>query len=794
MNSMTSRLRDNFVFKHYAYNCKRNKRIWIVLTVLNAIGFPLFNLTALDNNGMGIITVISIMSQIAACASGIFLVYSSFDYLYNKSLVDMAFSAPLTSSQRFWSNFASGITVYLSPYIGGCILGCVIGSFVSLTETGKEVFQSFPIYPTMMQLMTVVLLAMIMLYVMTLLVVVCCGNLFESVAYTIVINAIIPIAISVTVFASLMNIFGLNNDSLAMDLISFTSPFGIIMGIVYLQFGGAYTPYAAESYSLGIWQLRYILPIVLTIAAIVALSFLLFKRRKAEHTGRPFVFKLIYYILISAVTYSIIALFFGIDDSVEAFFGAIILSSIVYLIAEVITNRGFKRFGWSVLRYTMTIALSSLFILVLRNTNLFGFETRLPSANNIKYAEISYSGYYNNFGLPSVDQYYYRSNMVETPKYYNAEDIEIITNLHEQIINDHKNGVEYNNSYSYSTIEINYTMKFGLPMIREYRVPDEVLEMFKSLDTSTEFKTEAAKTLASYVERSKDISLANIYYGGEQYIFENFKSEYGINTKELAEAFYKDIMEETEKDYFAPTQAPIAKILLQVPRNEGSFNGGVYGYSTEVFYIKANYTNAIEYLTSHGLGDYIESNKSQSILPDELYGLFLIAPPEGNNSSSTYYSDVDSMYAKEYPVGYYNERHFVSSNYFSGSDYNQNLLMKRLLITDKVRELLSVAQPIYKTDVPCYMIGNEYTNQTYLIPPEYSALAAEVFASADAVSTSIDSDLEEKYFNMGIKLEWDVRENAYWYYSESIGLSVYVTLDGEEYFYSNDGTKVFITR
>lgn len=778
MTSMISKLKDSLWFKHYVYNCKSNSRIWIVLTVLSALGFPLFMVSASAvDSSLEALMVIAVMSQAAACASGIFLVYGTFNYLYNKSLVDMAYSAPLTTAQRFWSHLCAGLTVYLTPYLGSSVLGLIIGQFT----LSDDILEQFPMFPTMLRFMVLILLAMLMLYAMTVLVVVCCGRLFEGVAYTLILNAVIPVAIAITLGVVLGDIYGLDINSAMIDSLAVSSPFGVVLG--------AFT--AIDSYGyvsvspINIWSLRYLLPILLVIAGLLALSFLLYKRRKAEYTGRTFVYKLMYYVLITGVTYCVIALFMGMDDGVSdggMFLSALILSAIIYFIAEVITNRGFKKLGWAALRYALTVIASAVIVWTLTATELFGLPYRIPSANSIQSVSVDYGGYYDGMDMSL-------SNRAGAIRFTDPADVQAVLDLHNILVENYQNGDydEYSVYYygeGSQEISFSYNLKFGGTMSRQYRIPGDMADMLKQLDSSEEFRRALAEQYTSGVADYNNAFIANIYYGDDLQIY-GAGSEYQIDLNVLMQNLYQDIVNESEQEYYNPAQAPICSIRISGERAVG-----------RNFYIKAGYTSTLEYLRAQGLGGFLDTQASNSALPEELYGLYLIAPPEGlPDAYTTLTGDVPvKEYAAEYNGSYPYTSVFYQSGYFDSGLYPQTT--RRLLISDKVRKLLSVAQPVYRSETPCYVIGNDYTGKTYLIPPEYEELAAEVFASEDAVEVTEQEDIDEailqKYKNMGIVLEWDSAQHAYRYYEGGLEDWLYVDGDGDTYLLDNEGNPVYV--
>ena len=110
--------------KHnFCYNVKDNMKLMIVIFVLHFAAAPMLLITLLT----GILTnhvqdidegflVTAMIGTGLAAASGMLCSLGVFKYLYNKSAVDMRLSLPMTTGQRFVSDFLSGLFVYIIPY------------------------------------------------------------------------------------------------------------------------------------------------------------------------------------------------------------------------------------------------------------------------------------------------------------------------------------------------------------------------------------------------------------------------------------------------------------------------------------------------------------------------------------------------------------------------------------------------------------------------------------------------------------------------------------------------------
>ena len=118
---------------NFRFNVKDNMKLMIVIFVLHFAAAPLLLITMLtqlaashspDIDG-GFIAAAVIGTGLAA-AAGMICALSVFKYLYKKSAVDMRLSLPMTTGQRFVSDFLSGLFIYVVPFIGAELISLLL--------------------------------------------------------------------------------------------------------------------------------------------------------------------------------------------------------------------------------------------------------------------------------------------------------------------------------------------------------------------------------------------------------------------------------------------------------------------------------------------------------------------------------------------------------------------------------------------------------------------------------------------------------------------------------------------
>ncbi len=752
--TVTSQKTDKNILFHYAkQKIKDNLKISIVATILHFVAVPLILINIISNIAMyskqepnDFIVVIGVIATICAGLIGMVSALSTFNYLYKKSNVDMIHSLPMSTSGRFITDYITGLLTYIVPFIVNQILSLILFGIGFLAFDGKPVIyynydKTFDIcnifseaFPYYIKLALGGILVMLFFYTVTVFVTTCCGTVFESAVYTFLFNGIIPATIAVVLLVLFNDVYGVNVESSAFKLISWTSPAGSAFGLIDILSLGELSN--TENSSLLAW----FIPVFFIIAAFIGLTFYLYKKRNAESVGKPFVFKIFYYIIITCITFCIGCTFLyeirENSDVSDMYMPFIIITAITYLIFEVVTNRGFKKFWLSVIRYAATlVCVTGIYFLVV-NTGGFGAETRIPVASNISKVTISYNGYFN----VNNDRYYYRSSNKEGITLKDRENIETVIDAHTSRIDNFKKYGEdfiYGDRYSsegdypigypgksyspqsyYSNFEVTYTLKSGGIIKRSYeRISYEEAEILKNLDFTEEFRSQyidkqiseiknAFKQMKDDNYRNSDDPTISIFgvlsnYNGTTIRLNTLPDSF---SEQLCNAVRADMQAETVEMYFTPEKPTACTLNLNYYRLD----------------ISANYTNTLNLLSYYSDLNF-EVNKKEAmeyVVQNNIY-LFSYDDFKEITGSSTINTNMNFQY----------DNHVV------------------LTYTDDLKTLINVAKTQYITDEKCYTII--VNNQLAVIPPEYNYVAERVYEN-------IGNPYEaEKYYDYEAKKYYD---------------------------------------
>lgn len=576
-------------FHNWRSNIKKNNKMTIIIAILHLVAAPaiLVSVIASIYSGKGYdaywepYLIIGILTTCLAALMGILAATESFTCLHDKSVVDMKLSLPMTASQRFVSNYLSGLFTYLVPFLGAQVISLLLCGYGCLFMDGKTFYENHwnstlrenvpepyvcnffgEAMPILLKLILGGTLCMLMLYTLTVLIAVCCGSKFESISYTLLVNVIIPGTILCVLYGIFDNLYGISAETIAVKLILFTSVAGGIIATADWASGELF--YGTEVVNYGIWALVFFL----IIAALFSLSFFLYRKRRAEQVSKPFVFKLAYYFIITCGMFCIISLFMDGDADLIP---TIITTAIIYMIFEVVTNRGFKRFWLSIIKYAATFIAVTVIITIGQETNGFGAVQRVPSASSVASIELRYNGFYSDF--PIYNDYYYRSdpNFSMPLLIKDRTNIETVVEAHQAAIDCYEKNGEGNYAYS-GNFEITYKLKTGGSFTRTYyEYCAETGEILSRLDLTEEYKLQTAERYKKLILGVKDEFNHLIERVGESDYNKNYNYEASVGRignfseatkvkiktlaargffEQLAEAYYNDIMAINEDNYY----------------------------------------------------------------------------------------------------------------------------------------------------------------------------------------------------------------------------------------------------
>lgn len=724
-------------FRHNFFEqLKDSKKMMIIVFIMHFFAAPVIFLSAIYNcaarTGIypdDMFGVIGIFTTIIAAGCGIIIALNIFKYLYKRPVVDMSLSLPLSGNEKFFSDFLAGLTAYFAPFIaaelfsfiflgiGQLVFGGKIITYTRYDYTYSEVCKTFSdtAFP-LFELVIGGIIIMLMLYVMTVLVMTCCGTLFESAAYTLMLNGLIPAVIVCGIALFFNDLYGIDFDEQFYEILGFTSPAGGAYGLanaitesvdnrtISSVLGGTYDP-AANGATI-VPLLKWMLPMILITAAMFGISYLLYRKRKAEQVTKPFVFRVFYNIIVTAAIFCILSVFL-IENEIGV--PAFITTGIVFLIFEVVTNRGFKKIWKSAVKYVVIVAAVFGVNFISRTTDGFGIVNKVPSAGSVSSVMVSTS-YGTEIGYTFSE----------------TENIQKIIDIHKYCL-ESRNADYENSVYSFN---ITYKLRSGGNMTRRYySIPIAEMNKYAEITATKEGHKCRAEYVYNHLTDRWENYLKNADSYRDDYIstFTIYAGVGGIYSRSLnsaslpkdfgyrlAEALRDDILDETPEQYLR-SEAKLYSISDD------------YGFSIMIL---PHFTRTINYLTGCGVKpfDTPDLNGLSSMISSA--DLYIGAP---DNEFTKQNGGVTSTYCYSGDIIYYND-----SNGFLTADRKTKCDDEFL---EKLDKLIKVSSERYITTESCYTIVVGGT--VYVVPPEYTKLADEVYKYC--VSPSSLEDTEEYY-------------------------------------------------
>lgn len=775
MTAATSTLKKSFFKTHFKNTILENKKFLFIISVLHLIGYPVIAFTIRyysehpDNTDENY-AIASCIALAIAILSGAIIAISIFNYLYKKSTVDMNLSLPLTTRQRFLSEYLAGLTIYIVPAIIGGLIGTVI------LLTGKHELMEFLKYT--IYIGSIVIIGMILYYSLTVLILSCCGSLFETILSTLLINAMIPASIYLLSYTIISNdSFGLSSNSLFLNQIFISSPIGNAAFIIY--FFDNVNMYGNVNTNL---YVHWLIPTLIFTVLIVLLSYFLYKKRKAEQVSKPYVYKFIYYAILFFVTFCIISIFkvsTGSSDYTAqtdstpidaSFFPAVMCSGIVFFIMEIISNRGFKKFWLSILKFAGTITCIYAVLLLCHATNGFGVNKYVPLESAVDNVIIDFDNT-STYNLPIRNKHTIH-DVVSLHEKVIKEKYEDKNTSHKEIPESEldqriKNGALA--TYNRNNISITYYLKNGSILTREYNVSDEQMEqLYASMMTGRDYAEycyhKLSYSFAFRVENDKNARNIEIYNKINQKI-----STTKLTVDEFSKLIkaYKNDIENMSADSFY-TDKIIGTIDLEYPIRESFIN--------TLNFLEEYCNISIDDFEVTSLGD----NDAVAIFKD------VVQIVTGNYDEYCYYNYYNS-YAQSSKPSYTILSKYISlcnNSPTSVAEYSRDSIVNEIVNKKEFIDLLNNASVYYDNDeIGGIIVVN---NQILYLSPEYKERVEKLYNQQpellywDNMNVFVDENDDLNYY--------DDENRAHFIYADK---QIGIYYDGNGYYHYENNKKVY---
>lgn len=652
MTARSSATKSDFL-KYFTYKLKNLKSLIILNSVFAFLSYPALSIVSvfcinarnrffesddiyshgklwaqydLWDSVLTMFAMVAFVAVVGLFFTGLPILMKNFRYLYDKRYVDMDISLPVSDNERFFGDFLSGLMAYTIPHILAIGIGAFVISicppvfddgtktYIPLAEMSQD---KIPLMNLFLQLSFIGLLSCLLFYCLNLAVVSFCGRGAEARLTIIVVNIALPLLAFTLVELSRVYYYGVADASDSTSVftsgaVSLLSPLGMLCStaVSWLMTSVRTT----EAYVFTPLRDFGWLVAIIACIAYVAIAYFLMKKRHNERVGSPYMFKGIRHIVSAVVSLSVFSVSIISDvlmsnaqwrssyysDNVSVNFvnhiPAFVITLIIFIIMELISGKGFKKFHFTLLRYVGCCAGSIIICLLLLNSKGFGAEYYVPHYNDVEAVAVSYS----------------QGNRISQS--YKVDNIEEITELHRAFITDRVTNHVKENSGSNGQLSIDYRLKNGEVVTRHYYDADSAY-----IDDIARICIEKGNGVVNEYAPIDDISKVTEISVYNEYNKANgsySETKVNIPPEKLFDAMKKDAMKITFDDIYHSSRRnrciPVRVTWSNAVYGAGSqinvaYNG--VGRFDENYYIYESFENTIKLFADYGVSIEIDDTK-----------------------------------------------------------------------------------------------------------------------------------------------------------------------------------------
>lgn len=349
---------------------------------------------------------------------------------------------------------------------------------------------------------------------------------------------------------------------------------------------------------------------VIGAAAVYALGYVLYTKRKIEACGEVAAFKIFrpilkYTLTVAAAICSLGILWATELGAVATFTVGAVISALVYFACEMLLSKTVKVFG-RYKGYAVFAACMAVVIAFCAFTSIFGYETRIPDKKDIAKASV-FAGYYKSD---------------EAPLIADAGAIDSILEFHEGILEYiplTERSYRYLNSPYISHIYVKYELKNGKVIDRYYPVTQELSDkMLSRMYEFPDYKMRVTGIDMLNVENAHNVQLgmyASTY---------NYNIALNEDSAELMKAIKRDIEQLSYLELERDSNPVSFHISLSLSKEENDkhavFDESLYSENADPYEVQSfsinvnsNFKNAMEFLKSKGYYDTMMNGLAQSL-------------------------------------------------------------------------------------------------------------------------------------------------------------------------------------
>lgn len=531
MTAQNSISKKSYFGSYFRYKLFKNKNLLILSLIFSVLGIPTFaacvsvctgilndyinvGVFSLDNmpETLGTVDTILMSGVIVSVVSVVILLVMSFvvsnvifSYNLKKCDADMYLPLPLSTTKRFFADLLSGSVICILPTLLTGVITAVITSASKITlsdkitqlynngdcnanistfyhETNSILYKD--IAGVVLYLLISLVIVQALMYVFCVMINACAGRTADSIIYSVL--GMVVLSMAVVSFARIImgRLTSVSSDEQIFSLAMYAAPLGPILSFVgsffnsykYVEYQLDDTTWQSDMFS--VFSVRNITVLAVLFIIYLGLAYLATRLRRAEKTGSPFVFELPYHIITLGLVVTVFANITGTTglhaNDITAFIACLVISIVLYLLAELTHGRKIRKLWQSFVRYGCAVAGSLLLCFVMRSYDIFGLEHYVPPAFFVDNVSVSTSKAFNEFCGGGISDYGFQ-------EFDDEKSIKAITDYHSFIVNNGYaraggNGVIHyidtpDDQYiDYTTVNFKYNLKDGSVVTRTFNV------------------------------------------------------------------------------------------------------------------------------------------------------------------------------------------------------------------------------------------------------------------------------------------------------------------------------------
>ena len=375
----------------------------LIVATAMMISFNLYNSAVYSYSNTLALTFISYIDVKNPFFGVVFIVLSlvmamsGFSYLFSKKKVDLYHSLPVKREVLYFVKIINGILIVLIPFI---ICG-IVASLLVLANTGEIIVITSALWA-----IAEWTLLFILSYFLTVFSIMLTGNML------------------IGIFAC--GFFCFYFPLLSLMLKGYQSSFFTTYYTSGFIIENALPNMSSFVLMFNISELKELVRIIIVILASIAFLFinlLLYKKRASEAAGKSVSFNIIKLPIKSmmVIFMSMLMYLLGyevMNDSIGwGLFGLIVSGVITHCVMEIIYNQDFKKIFAKKIEMLILIIVS-IFLAAVFQFDIFGYDSYIPSASQIKSAAVI-----SNFLESNSEQYYNKVNI--TDGYYEGQYVDV---------------------------------------------------------------------------------------------------------------------------------------------------------------------------------------------------------------------------------------------------------------------------------------------------------------------------------------------------------------------------------